>query len=176
MCSDASGRLHSARLAWPGGTVLQVRRTWQGMVLGNVVDLSALPYLLHLIPGPSPSGHPRSVSLDRVGRERAASRGLACHRLESDCDTTLARPSGRGPDHCLGLSLCIWAGPGVRCCCAACWSRVLQGSGSVGDPEFMNPTVSFLIHWEKYRRTLRDQKMTMTSNSPSDRFFGSPRG
>ena len=28
LCSDKSGRLHSARLAWPGGTVLKVRRAW----------------------------------------------------------------------------------------------------------------------------------------------------
>ena len=32
--SDTPGRLHSAYLAWPGGTVLQVRRVWQGTVLG----------------------------------------------------------------------------------------------------------------------------------------------
>ena len=61
LCSDASGRLYRARLAWPDGTVLQVHRAWQGMVLGIAFDLSALPYLLRLIPGPSPSGRPRSV-------------------------------------------------------------------------------------------------------------------
>ena len=37
LCSDTPGRLHSAHLAWPGGTVLQVRRVWQGTVLGIVV-------------------------------------------------------------------------------------------------------------------------------------------
>ena len=35
--SDTPGRLHSAYLAWPGGTVLQVRRVWQGTVLGIAV-------------------------------------------------------------------------------------------------------------------------------------------
>ena len=61
--SDASGRLYSARLAWSGGTVLQVCRVWQVTVLGIAVDLSALSYLLCLIPRPSLSGHPRSVVL-----------------------------------------------------------------------------------------------------------------
>ena len=37
LCSDTPGRLHSAHLAWPGGTVLQVRRVWQGTVLGIAV-------------------------------------------------------------------------------------------------------------------------------------------
>ena len=58
---DTPGRLHSARLAWSGGTVLQVCRVWQVTVLGIAVDLSALSYLLCLIPGSSPSGRPRSV-------------------------------------------------------------------------------------------------------------------
>ena len=35
--SDTPERLHSAFLAWPSGTVLQVRRAWQGMVLGIAV-------------------------------------------------------------------------------------------------------------------------------------------
>ena len=50
--SDMPARLHSTRLAWPGGTTLLVCRVWQGTVLGIVVDLSVLPYLLRLIPGP----------------------------------------------------------------------------------------------------------------------------
>ena len=37
LCSDTPGRLHSAHLAWPGGTILQVRRVWQGTVLGIAV-------------------------------------------------------------------------------------------------------------------------------------------
>ena len=57
-CSDASDRLYSVRLTCPDGTVLQVRRAWQGTVLDIAVDLSALPYLLCLMPGPLPSGHP----------------------------------------------------------------------------------------------------------------------
>ena len=61
LCSNTPRRLHNAHLAWPGGTVLKVRRAWQCTVLGIAVDLSALPYLLCLIPGTSPSGRPRSV-------------------------------------------------------------------------------------------------------------------
>ena len=37
LCSDTPGRLHSAHLAWPGGIILQVRRVWQGTILGIVV-------------------------------------------------------------------------------------------------------------------------------------------
>ena len=35
--SDTPRRLHSAHLAWPGGTILQVHMVWQGTVLGIVV-------------------------------------------------------------------------------------------------------------------------------------------
>ena len=35
--SDMPGRLHSTYLAWPDGTVLYVRRVWQGTVLGIAV-------------------------------------------------------------------------------------------------------------------------------------------
>ena len=61
--SDTPGRLHSARLAWPSGTILKVYRACQGAILGIMVDLSALPYLLCLIHGPSPSGRLWSVIL-----------------------------------------------------------------------------------------------------------------
>ena len=37
LCSDMPERLHSAHLAWPDGTVLQVRRVWQGTVLSIAV-------------------------------------------------------------------------------------------------------------------------------------------
>ena len=37
LCSNVSGRSYSARLAWPGGIVLQVRTVWQGTVLGITV-------------------------------------------------------------------------------------------------------------------------------------------
>ena len=37
LCSDTPGMLHSVHLAWPGGTVQQVRRIWQGTVLDIVV-------------------------------------------------------------------------------------------------------------------------------------------
>lgn len=54
-----------------------MRRVWQGTVLSIAVDLSALPYLLPLLPGPIPSGHPRSVVSQlaptvSVGKERRA--------------------------------------------------------------------------------------------------------
>ena len=58
---DASGRLYRVRLTCLDGSVLQVCRAWQGTVLGIAVHLSALPYLLRLLPGPTPSGRPRSV-------------------------------------------------------------------------------------------------------------------
>ena len=35
--SDTPRSLHSAHLAWPGGTILQVHMVWQGTVLGIVV-------------------------------------------------------------------------------------------------------------------------------------------
>ena len=59
--SDTPGRLHSARLAWAGGTVLKVRRAWQGTVLGIAVDferltLSALPDPWALTERASPVG------------------------------------------------------------------------------------------------------------------------
>jgi len=148
LCSDMPGRLHSARLAWPGGTVLKVRRAWQGTVLGIAVDLNALPYLLRLIPGPSPSGRPRSVvpsrpQLCRSGKSREQSSGISLVEKGGrslDCVPTLAKTSDRGPDRCPGLSLCIWMGPGARCRCAVCWVGFLQGIRSIGDPGFMNPT------------------------------------
>ena len=62
LCSDTSRRLYSVCLAWPSGTVLQVRRAWQGTVLGIAVDLSALSYLLRRLPRPTPSGRPQLVA------------------------------------------------------------------------------------------------------------------
>ena len=52
---------HPSSMAWrycPAGA--------QGTVLGIVVDLSALPYLLRLILGSSPSGHPWLVVPSRL--------------------------------------------------------------------------------------------------------------
>ena len=76
------------------------------MVLGIAVDLSALPYLFRLLPGPTPSRRPGQsfpVGPDRVGQERAASRGPGVFSVgergsESDCGPTTARPSGRTSD------------------------------------------------------------------------------
>ena len=104
--SDASGRLYSARLTWPGGTVLQVRRAWLGTVLGITVDLSALPYLLCLLPGPTPSWHPWSVipsrpRPSRSGKSSEHRSGVSSveeRGSESDCGPTTARPSGRTSD------------------------------------------------------------------------------
>ena len=106
LCSDVPGRLHSAHLAWPGGTILKVRRACQGTVLGITVDLSALPYLLCLIPGPSPSRHPRSVipSWPRScwsGKNHEQRSGVSSVRergSESDYGPTTTRPSGQGSD------------------------------------------------------------------------------
>ena len=58
LCSDASSWFYRVCLTCPDDTVLQVRRAWQGMVIGIAVDLSALPYLLCLFPGPTLSGRP----------------------------------------------------------------------------------------------------------------------
>ena len=160
LCSDMSERLHSARLACPGGTVLQVRRAWQGMVLGIAVDLSALPYLLQLLPGPTPSrcpGRSFPVGPDRVGREREARKGPAYPWSEERGRSRIAVPPW--------LGLLVGAptrSPGRRCRSGTgSWSRpvivylgrprhalslrrllgqVLQGSGSIGDLGFMNPT------------------------------------
>ena len=55
------------------------------MVLGIVVDLSDLPYLLCLLPGPTPSRHSGrlfTVGPDRVGREREGSKGPTYPRSE----------------------------------------------------------------------------------------------
>ena len=60
--SDVSSRFYRVRLTCPDGTVLQVRRAWQGTILGITVGLSVLPYLLRLLPGPISSGRPRSVA------------------------------------------------------------------------------------------------------------------
>ena len=77
LCSDVSGRLYSVRLTWPGGTVLQVRRAWQGTVLGITVDferltLSALPDPRALTKRTSPVGRSQSVPTVSVGKEQRA--------------------------------------------------------------------------------------------------------
>ena len=58
---DMAQRHHSARAQGMAGTIL-----------GIAVDLNAYPYLLHLLPGPTPSGRPRSVLTVPVGKERCA--------------------------------------------------------------------------------------------------------
>jgi len=71
------------------------------MVLGIEVDLSALPYFLHLFPGPYRAGIPGRlvpVSSDRASRRRAVSRGLTHPRSETQVGvrrSALARPFGR---------------------------------------------------------------------------------
>ena len=77
--------MYSVRLTWPDGTVLQVRRAWQGTVIGIAVDLSALPYLFRLLLGPTPSRRPGRlfpVGPDRVTQESEASKGPAYPRSE----------------------------------------------------------------------------------------------
>ena len=85
LCSYASGRLYRVRQTCPDGTVLLVRRARQGTVLGIAVDLSALPYLLCLLPEPTPSRRPGwsfLVGPGRVGQEREASKGPAYPQSE----------------------------------------------------------------------------------------------
>jgi len=155
LCSDAYGRLYRVRLSCPDGTVLQVRRAWQGTVLDIAVDLSALSYLLRLLPGLTPSERPCSVVPSRprpcrsgksseqrswriLGRRKGVEVRLRCHHgqafwshLRSDL---LAGGADRGPDCGLDLSLCIWAGPGKCCRCATCWAEFCREAGPLGTP------------------------------------------
>ena len=92
LCSETLGRLHSARLAWPGGTVLKARRVWQGTVLDIAVDFSVLPYLHRLLPRPTPSGRPRLVvpSLPRLCQSgKSHDRGPAYPRLGKEVGVRL---------------------------------------------------------------------------------------
>ena len=138
--SDTPGRSHGARLAWLGGTVLKARRARQGKVLSIAVDLNALPYLLRLIPGPSPSRRPRSVVPSRFrpcrseksSEQRSGVSSVGQRGSESDCGPTSVRPSGQEPDRCLGLSLCIWAGLGACCCYATCRAGFCREAGPLG--------------------------------------------
>ena len=136
LCFDASGRIYNARLAWSGGTVLQVRRAWQGTVLGIAVDSSALPYLLRLIPGPTPSG--ASTAGRIIGWRKGVKVGLRSHhdqafRLGLRPDL-LAGGVGRELDHGLSLSLCIWTGPDACCRCTACWAEFCRETGPLRTP------------------------------------------
>ena len=104
------------------------------MVLGITVDLSALPYWLHLFLGPHRAGVLGRLVLvgsDCASRRRAVSRGSVHPRSEleavfgqafrserqagvgSERHSSLGRPSGWRLDHPSGLSLGFWAGPGV---------------------------------------------------------------
>ena len=162
LCSTTSSRLYSVCLTWPNGTVLQVRRAWQGLVLGIVVDMSTLPYLLCLLPRPTLSKCPgRSflVGPDRVDREREASKGPAYPRSEErgQSRTTISSWLGlsvgvatRSPGRRRRLGTESWSRPIIM---YLGWTRrvlllrrlldqVLQGSGSTEDPRFMNPTQS----------------------------------
>ena len=136
-------------------------RARQGTVLGIAVDLSALPYLLRLLPGPTPSRRPgRSfpVGPDCVDQEREASKGPAYPRSEERGRSRTVVPSQPG--------LRVGAptrSPGRRCQSGTgSWSRaaivylgrprrvlslrrllglVLQGSRCIGNLEFMNRTL-----------------------------------
>ena len=72
----------------------------QGMVLGIVFDLSALPYFLCPFPGPHRAGIPGRLVLvgsDCASRRRAISKGSMHPRLETRVEVQkrcLARPSG----------------------------------------------------------------------------------
>ena len=109
---DMSRRLQSTLLAWPDSTVLQVCRVRSSVLR---LTLSALPYLLRLISWvlierASSAGRSQLAPTVSDGEEpRAEVRRIPGQkkRLESDCVPTLARPSDRGPNRSLGLSLCI---------------------------------------------------------------------
>ena len=106
LCSGASGRLYRVRPTCPDGTVLQVRRAWQGTVLGIAVDLSALPYLLHLLPEPTPIGRlwsvvssrPRPFWSGKSSEQRSSVFSDGERGSESDCGSTMARPFGHTSD------------------------------------------------------------------------------
>ena len=167
MGSDTPGWLHSTLLAWPGGTVLQVRRVWQGTVLGITVDLSTLPYLLRLLPGPTSSRHPgRSflVGPNHVGRERETSKGPIYPRSEERGRSwimvppqpgLLVRAPTRSPSRRCRSRTGSWSRPVIvylgwpRCALSlrCLLGQVLQGSGSIRDPGFMNPTGAPKPHW-----------------------------
>ena len=154
-----SGRLYSVRLTWPDGTVLQVRREWQGTVLGIAVDLSVLPYLLRLLLGPTPSGRPRSVvpsrprpCWSRKSSEQRSWRILGRRKgSESDYGPTMARPSGRGfdqiswpevpvGDRIVVLTCHCVSGSAQALSLRRLLGQILQGNGSIGNPGFTNPT------------------------------------
>ena len=76
------------------------------MVLGIVVDLSALPYLLRLLLRPTLSGCPRSVVPSRPrpcwsgksSEQRSSVSSVGERGSESGYGLTMARPFGRGSD------------------------------------------------------------------------------
>jgi len=136
------------------------------MVLGIAVDLRALPYLLRLLPGPTPSRRPgRSfpVGPDCVSREREASKGPAYPRSEERGRSRSRIAVPPRPGLLVGAST---KSLGQRCRSGTgSWSwhvivylgrprralslrrlldQVLQGSGSIGDSGFMNPTLSLI--------------------------------
>ena len=119
------------------------------MILGIAVDLSALPYLLRLLPGSTPSERPRSV---------VPSWPRPCRSGKNHEQRSGVSPVGKG-----GRSQTVsppWLGlpVGNRIVALACHyvsglaqeARVvatpsagpsfLQGSGSIRDPGFMNLT------------------------------------
>ena len=121
-----------------------MRRAWQSTVLGITVDLSALPYLLCLLPGPTPSGRPQSVGPDRIGRNRAMSKGPVYPRSEKGVRVGLRSHLGqafRSGTGSLSRPVIMYLGrPRRMLSLRRLLGRVLQESGSIEDPGFMNPT------------------------------------
>ena len=136
-----------------------MRRAWQGTVLGIVVDLSALPYLLCLLPRPALSRRPgRSfpVGPDCVDQEREASKGPAYPRSEERGRSRTVVPSQpglrvgaptRSPGRRFRSGTGSWSRPTIvylgrsrRALSLRCLlGLVLQGSRSIGNLGFMNP-------------------------------------
>ena len=121
---------------WHGLVALPCRCARYGRVRSSVLrfDLSVIPYLLRLIPRPSPSGHPRSVV---PSRPRPCRSGKSCKQRsgvfsvrKGGRSQTISPPlpglSGRRSDRSPGLSLGNWASPGGTCCrYAVCWAELL---------------------------------------------------
>ena len=98
-------------------------------------------------PRATPSGRPRSVipsRPDRVGKERAASRGPAYPRSEKGSRSQTVVPPRPGllvGDRIVVLACHYVSGPAqARAVAAPPAGPGFAGSGSIGDPWFMTPT------------------------------------
>ena len=101
----------------------------QGTVLGIAVDLSALPYFLHLFPSPYRAGIPSRFVL--VGSDCASQRGAIGRGLvHSRSEKRVGVGSGVWPGLPVGEAVQRWAGVGSERC-----SSLVRPSGRRGRPE-----------------------------------------